>query len=125
MLAKLTPLFRYGLGGSLGKGDQMVSWISMDDLLKGILFCLTNSSLRGPVNFVSPHPVSQKKFTSILAKKLHRPAFFSPPSWLLHLVLGEQAKEMLLASQEVLPEKLLAAGFSFLHPHLESALEEI
>jgi uncharacterized protein (TIGR01777 family) len=125
ILSKLSPLFRYGFGGALGKGKQKISWISLYDVVRGISFCLKTPSLLGPVNFVSPHPLAQKEFARLLAKKFHRPAYFHIPAWFLHLILGEMADELLLANQEGCPAKLLSSGFTFAHPHLQDALDWI
>ncbi len=121
-LAKLLPLFRLGLGGVLGKGTQMISWISLEDLVRAIQHCLVTSSLRGPVNCVSPCPVSQRDFSSQLAQALHRPAWGKIPSWFLKCVLGDKAKELILFSQRVHPQKLLESGFVFHDKDLSKSL---
>lgn len=119
-LKKMLPSFRLGLGASLGSGRQWMSWISMRDLLAAIEHCIVTSSLYGPVNAVAPHPVTNKEFTQVLAKSLHRPAWFWAPAWLLRLVFGQLADEAILSSCRVAPQKLVKSGFQFkdatLHP---------
>ncbi len=105
--------FRLGLGAILGTGEQWMSWISMQDLLSVILFVIENETVRGPVDAVSPNPVTNKQFSLWLAKKLNRPCFLRMPAWVLRLFLGELADDMLLKSTKVYPKKLLSAGFVF------------
>ncbi len=108
----LTP-FRLGLGAVIGSGEQWMSWISLDDLCRCILFLLKNRQVVGPVDAVSPNPVTNKQFSLWLAKKLNRPCFLRLPAWLIRLILGDLADDMLLASCKVFPKKLLSSGFIF------------
>lgn len=120
-LAKLLPLFKLGLGGKLGSGDQWMSWISLSDGVAAIQFALNNQSIAGPVNLTSPHPATNAEFTKTLARSLSRPAVLSVPSVILKLALGEMA-DMVLGSLRVLPNKLQAADYNFIAPTLEAAL---
>ncbi|WP_228840616.1 TIGR01777 family oxidoreductase [Candidatus Protochlamydia phocaeensis] len=120
----LTP-FNLGLGGEMGSGEQYISWIAIDDLIGAIYYALRQSSLSGPVNAVSPHPVTNREFTSILGKVLHRPTVFKIPSFVLKWICGEMADEVLLASQRALPEELSDKGFQFYYPNLEQALRRL
>jgi uncharacterized protein (TIGR01777 family) len=122
MLQKLLPLYRFGLGGRMGSGTQILSWIGIDDVLGGIDHCLKNDSVRGPVNFAAPHALSQTEFSRILAKKVGRPAFCHVPAFILKSMMGEMAQELILCSQNVKPVKLLETGYSFRYPDLETAL---
>ncbi len=124
-LAKMLPLFKLGLGGKLGDGQQWMSWIHLEDLLSGILFILESPSLSQAVNAVSPHPVRNQEFTQCLAESLHRPAFFTVPEFALKLVTGEMADEALLASAKVEAQKLLQTDFKFKYPHLFEALRDM
>jgi uncharacterized protein (TIGR01777 family) len=124
-LAKQLPLFRLGLGGPLGDGQQWVSWIAMDDLVAAVLAALTNEKLRGPVNVVAPHPVRNAEFTRILGEVLRRPAKIPAPPWALHLAFGDMASEVLLASTRVEPKALVKSGFAFRHPELEPTLRSL
>lgn len=123
VLKRMLPAFRLGLGGKMGSGDQMISWIGIDDLLGGIYHALMNEGLNGPVNLVAPQPVPQAEFAGILAKKLRRPAFCHLPAWVLKMALGEMAEEMILSGQKVKPEKLLQTGYEFRYPDLQKALD--
>lgn len=125
-LAKMTPLFKLGLGGKLSEGKQYVSWIALDDLLEIILFILTNEKLEGPVNAVSPNPVTNAEFTEALGKVFNRPTFFSVPRFALRLFLGkEMADELLLSSSRVEPLKLIQKGYPFIYPNIEGALKKM
>ncbi len=120
-LASMLPAFRMGLGGTLGSGRQGTSWISREDTI-GAMHALLYSDLAGPVNLVSPNPVTNEELTRTLARVLGRPAFMRLEPWLLKMAFGEMAEEALLASQWVLPARLQQAQFPFLYPDLEGAL---
>ncbi len=124
-LAKQLPLFKLGLGGPLGDGQQWVSWIAMDDLVAAILHALQDETMRGAVNIVAPNPVRNADFTRILGAVLRRPAKLPAPPWALHLAFGDMASEVLLGSTRAEPRVLSRAGFKFLHPELEPALRSI
>ncbi|MFV0436756.1 MAG: TIGR01777 family oxidoreductase [Desulfopila sp.] len=112
-LHKMLPAFRAGLGGRIGAGDQFMSWISIRDLVEIVDFCIHDAAISGPVNVVSPVPVSNREFSRCLASVLRRPAFLPAPATVLRLIFGEMADEMLLASSRVIPGKLQQAGYSF------------
>ena len=118
-LARMLPAFRLGLGGRLGSGDQFISWISLEDALRGIFFALETGSISGPVNLAAPAPVTNRAFTAALARALRRPALFPVPAVLLELVLGEMARELLLASTRARPRALLESGFTFRHTDID------
>lgn len=124
-LKQMLPPFKLGLGGRLGSGRQYMSWISLDDTVGAILHALTTESLSGPVNTVAPDSVTNSEFTKTLGAVLHRPTIFPVPAFVLRLMLGQMAEEVLLASQRVEPARLLASGYQFKHPKLKSALEEM
>ncbi len=113
--------FRLGIGGRLGSGRQWMSWIVLEDLISMILF-LIDSQVFGPVNAVSPQPVRNSDFASLLAGMLKRPAWTFVPRWALGLGLGE-VSAVLLSSQRAFPGKLEAAGFKFRFENLASALD--
>lgn len=123
-LAKMLPLYKWGFGGKLGNGEQYFPWIALEDMVNGILFLLDHSECRGAFNFSAPNPIKQHKFNRTLARILKRPAFTTIPKWILHFMLGERAN-LLLESQNVVPEKLLNAGFQFQYSDCENYLEEI
>lgn len=124
-LKKMLLPFRLGLGGRLGSGTQWMSWISIDDVVGAILHVLLTESFSGPVNLVAPEPVRNRDFTAILGRVLSRPTPFAVPAAALHLTLGEMATYTLLASARVLPKRLLAAGYRFEHPDLDTALRHL
>jgi uncharacterized protein (TIGR01777 family) len=124
-LAKMLPPFRYGLGGTLGSGHQLMSWISLPDVLAAILHVLETPGLTGPINLATPHPVTNRQFTKALAKHLHRPALLPVPAFALKAALGQMARETILAHQHVLPAKLLASTFTFRHPTIDAALHDL
>jgi len=112
-LRQQLPLFRLGVGGRLGTGNQWISPISLDDEIRAILFILEHAHT-GPFNLVCPNPIQNRDYTKELAKVLHRPAFFSVPSVALSVLLGRELVEgAVLASQRVVPNRLLELGFSF------------
>lgn len=120
------PLFKLGLGGRIGSGRQWVSWISLEDEVRAILWAIDDPAASGPVNATAPEPVRNSDFTAALARALHRPAALTVPPAALRLALGRgPAAEMLLASQKVLPARLTAAGFEHRHPTIDSALEAV
>lgn len=124
-LRQMLPLFRLGLGGRLGSGNQYWSWIAIDDAIGAVDHTLANENLSGPVNMTAPRPVTNRQFTAVLAKVLRRPARLPAPSIALRLVMGPMADELLLASARALPERLLGSGYEFKHKDLESALRHL
>ncbi len=121
-LARLLQPFKMGLGGVLGTGHQYISWIALDDLLGVIVHALTTEALQGPVNAVTPNPVTNQEFTRTLGRILSRFTPFAMPAVAARLTFGEIADELLLASQRVQPTRLLATGYRFRYPDLEGAL---
>jgi uncharacterized protein (TIGR01777 family) len=123
VLARQLPLFRLGLGGRLGSGRQWLSWISMRDEIDAIVFALGHSALRGPVNATAPTPVTNREFTEAMGKVLRRPTALAVPQLALRAALGpDLATETALASQRVVPKRLMAEGFRFEHPVVVDAL---
>jgi len=124
-LKKQLPLFKAGLGGRFGRGDQWQSWISITDEIRAIEFLLT-SSITGPVNLTAPAPVTNVEFSRVLGNVLQRPAILPVPSIGPKLLLGgELADALLFTGQRVLPRTLSSAGFQFDHPTLEIALRAL
>lgn len=120
-LAKMRLPFKLGLGGTIGSGNQYMSWITLDDLVSVFLFALDDESISGAVNAVSPTPVTNREFTKTLARVLSRPAIFPVPAFAVKLALGEMADALLLASTRVISTRLENTSFS--HSDLESALQ--
>ena len=122
VLAKLVPVFRLGIGGTLGSGKHWMSWIALADVVQAIELALTNERLEGPVNAVAPLPVRNRELTRALGRILNRPALLPVPAPVLRLMFGEMADEALLSSTRAVPERLAALGYRFLYPELLPAL---
>lgn len=121
MLKSLLPPFRLGLGARIGAGTQYLSWITLTDHVAAMRFLLGHD-IAGPANLTAPVPATNADVTRALSKALRRPAVLQIPSGVLRLALGELSIE-LLGSSRVLPSRLEAAGFSFHHPTIGSAVE--
>jgi hypothetical protein len=123
----LLPI-KLGLGGKMGSGQQWLSWIHIEDLVRATAHIATlnlNSEAHfTPYNFTSPQAVRQAEFTQIAAKLLHRPAFLPAPAFPVRLLLGEQA-DLLLEGQKVRPQALLSSHFQFRYPNLTDALQAL
>jgi uncharacterized protein (TIGR01777 family) len=124
-LAKLLPLFRFGLGGRFARGRQWQSWISLDDEV-GAIVHLLGADVRGAANLTAPFPVTNAEFATTLGKVLHRPSVLPIPSFGPKLLLGSEAAEAILfASQRVMPAVLRSSGYSFRHHTLDVALRSV
>lgn len=122
MIPIIAKAFQAGVGGPLGGGDQYMSWIAIDDLV-GVLFeSITNDSLSGPVNAVSPKPVTSREFARTLGSVLKRPSSFPVPATAMKLVAGQLADELVLVSQRVVPARLIEEEFPFRFSGLDAAL---
>jgi uncharacterized protein (TIGR01777 family) len=124
-LGKVLPLFKLGVGGKLGSGEQWLPWIALSDELAAIRFLLEAGKVAGPVNLTAPEPVRNRDYTAAIGRALHRPAVAPVPGFALRLVLGGFADEGALVSQRVLPRKLLDAGFEFGYSDIDAALRAI
>jgi uncharacterized protein (TIGR01777 family) len=124
MLAKLLTPFKMGMGGKVGSGKQYISWVAIDDAVNAVKLALKDESIRGPLNIVSPHPVTNEEFTKTLGHVLNRPTALSMPAFAARLAFGEMADEMLLTSQRVIPKRLSDAGYEFEYPELEGAFRK-
>ena len=124
-LKKMLPPFRMGVGGKIGNGKQWMSWIALDDVIGAIQFALANDSIKGPINFVAPSPVTNAEFTKTLGKVLSRPTILPIPTFAIKLLFGEMGEALLLGGQRVAPKRLIAGGYVFSHPQLEQALVHI
>src|SRR5215831_505555 len=122
MLTKLLTPFKMGMGGKVGSGKQYISWVALDDAVSAIRLAINDPTIHGPLNIVSPNPVTNEEFTRTLGHVLNRPTALAMPAFAARLAFGEMADEMLLVSQKVLPKRLAAAGFQFRYPNLEAAL---
>jgi uncharacterized protein (TIGR01777 family) len=124
-LAEIIKPLRLGAGGYFADGKAWWSWIHRDDLCEMFLWALENPQAEGAYNAVAPHPVRNIELVKVTAKAMKQPAIFAPaPAFALKLALGEMAV-VILNSNRLSAEKIIAAGFHFRYPHLEDALEEI
>lgn len=123
-LDKLLPLFTNGIGSAVGSGNQWMSWIHHQDLVRLFQHVLENKSITGPVNAVAPDPVTNVVFSKILARTLNKRLFPKVPSLVLKIALGEMST-LVLSSQRVSCEKALQSGFTFNYPRIEEAFKEI
>ena len=122
-LKKMLPPFKAGVGGRIGSGSQLMSWIGLSDLIEAICFVIENSQIQGPVNAVAPKPVTNRDFTKTLGKILKRPTFFPVPSAVISSLFGEMAAETVLSDIGAYPRALEAAGFSWQTPGVQAAIE--
>jgi uncharacterized protein len=120
-LAELAPLYRLGLGGPIGNGQQMIPWIHVADHVRAIAWIIAHEQLDGAVNLVGPRPIAFAELSALLAKQLNRPHFMRVPEALLRIALGEKS-QLALSSCSALPQKLLESGFTFEFSDCESAI---
>ncbi|QGG48749.1 TIGR01777 family oxidoreductase [Heliorestis convoluta] len=124
VLKKMDLPFQFGAGGIIGDGEQWISWIHRDDLIKSIFFIM-EKELEGPLNIVSPQPLLMRDFMKGLGKVLGRPAWTKLPSPMARLFFGEMAEELLLEGQQVMPSRLQEKGYTFIYRDIEEALRAI
>ena len=115
--------FRLFIGGPLGDGRQIISWVHLHDVARALIFCVDNEKLSGPVNVTAPHPVDNRTLSEIVGKVLHRPSALPTPAFALRALFGEGAAP-LLEGQRVEPRKLLDAGFEFRFNDAKQAVEQ-
>ena len=124
-LTRMLLPFRLGLGGVIGTGQQYMSWIAIDDLIRCIEFIIEDGKLSGPVNLVAPQPVTNAEFTRVLGQVLHRPTLLPMPAFQARLLFGEMAEEILLTGARVIPARLMDAGFQFEYADLQAAIRKV
>jgi uncharacterized protein (TIGR01777 family) len=124
-LARLLPVFKAGLGGTIGSGNQYMSWISMEDVLGAMAHIIRQPAISGPVNLTAPHPVTNREFTKVLAAGVKRFAFTSLPASAVTCAFGDMGREVLLEGVKALPNVLQKTGYTFIHPTLAEALDEV
>lgn len=122
MLGRLLPMFRLALGGRLGNGEQMLSWVHRADVINAVRFLLASETESGVFNVTAPEAVNNRVFTCELAAAVNRPAVLPLPAPLVQLMFGEMGDRLLLHGQNVKPARLQALGFEFKYPDLQSAL---
>lgn len=124
-LAKLLPPFKAGLGGKVGSGEQMMSWIALNDLARIYLFCVEDQSVSGPINAVAPQAVTNLAFTKAIGSAIGRPTAIPLPGFAVKLMFGEMGGETILSDLSVKPTGLKNAGFEWVHENINGALSEI
>lgn len=120
-LARMLPPFRLGVGGPVAGGDQYISWIAPDDLVRLYLAALDDPEWSGPFNATAPEPVTNRQFTHALGRVLHRPALLPIPAFALRALYGEMAG-VVTTGQRALPVRALEHGFEFRHTAIDGAL---
>ena len=122
-LTQMLPPFKFGVGGTIGDGSMIMSWVDIDDLV-GVYVYLAQKRLEGVFNISAPNPVTNYEFTKTLGKVLHRPTLFPLPEFILKLIYGEAAS-VLTGSKEIYPRALLQNGFSFKYSTIEESLKHL
>jgi len=117
----LSRIFRLGLGGRMGDGQQYWPWISLTDEVGAICHLLT-AEVSGPVDLTGPEPATNAEFTAELGRQVHRPTVLPVPAFALTTALGEFGRSSVVGGQRALPARLLDSGYTFTHPDLTSAL---
>lgn len=120
-LSRLVPLFKFGLGGKQGSGQQWMPWVHLDDEVGIIDFVLQHTACSGAYNACAPNPVRNQDFAKALGQHLHRPAILPAPAFALKLLLGDMA-ELLLGGQRLQPKRITEAGYVFKYEWVEKAL---
>ena len=123
LLKQIAPIFKAGLGGTIGSGRQYMSWIALADVVQIVRFIVESKTLSGPINCTAPNPVTNKAFTKALGRVLNRPTILPVPAPAIKLALGEAGNELALASTRAIPSRLISGGYSFLFPDIQPALE--
>lgn len=124
-LGKMLLLFRSGLGGRVGNGQQWMSWITISDWCRAVEFILDHKTISGPVNLTAPAPVTNATFTQALGNALHRPTLFRIPAPVIRAGLGEMGESLLLNGCRALPQTLTDHGFAFEHETIDLAFSEL
>lgn len=123
-MAKMIPAFKFFAGGSMGSGKQWFPWMHLADLTAAVQFVIDNDQIDGAVNFCAPQPTRYRDLAKALAQALKRPAMMPAPAFMIRLVLGEFGG-VFLASQRVIPDKLLSHGFAFRYPNINDAVRAV
>ncbi len=124
IVSKLSPSFKYGFGAKIGSGEQIMSWVHIDDVVNAFFYAVKNQSMSGVFNLTAPTPVSNRDFTLALAKAMHRKAWLTIPSFMLKWFKGEQSA-ILLEERYVLPKRLMEADFNFRNDTIQAAFKQI
>lgn len=123
-LAQMLPFFRLGIGGPMAGGAQYVPWIHISDVVAGLIFCIDQADVAGPLNLTAPHPVTNAELSRELGKALRRPAILPVPALALRALYGEMA-QIVTTGQRVIPRRLEQLGFAFAQPEVAAALRDV
>lgn len=123
-LEKMVPAFRFFVGGPIGSGDQVYSWIHIDDIAGLAIAAIDDERYAGPVNATSPYPATAGEVAKTIGATLNRPSFFKVPKAIVGMMMGEAA-EVVTESQRVLPKRAIELGYEFRYARLQPALEQI
>jgi uncharacterized protein (TIGR01777 family) len=124
-LAQVLPTLKTFIGGWFGNGSQMLSWIHIEDHVRAIQFLIDSSSAKGIYNLVSPEPVTYKHFVKRIGKTINRPVWMPIPAFVVRMIFGKMADEVVLSNQTVIPKRLLLSGFQFKYCRVEDALNDL
>lgn len=123
-LPLMTLPYKFGVGGTVGSGEQWLSWIHVEDVARAIVFAIEHDTISGPINLTSPNTKRMKHFGKVIGQVLNRPHWLPVPSFAMKLAMGESS-QLVLEGQYVVPEKLLKAGFEFTFVSLEDAITDL
>lgn len=121
-LAKMLTPFRFFVGGRLGSGRQVISWIHVDDWVAMVRWALDDSHVSGPINATTPNPVTNAEFSRAIGRAIRRPSWAPVPGFVLRIIVGEFANDGLLRGQRVLPVRAQALGFRFRYDRIDEAM---
>jgi len=124
IVKQLTPLFKFGLGAKMDSGEQMMSWVHIDDVVNAFFYAVKNQSMSGIYNLTAPTPVSNRDFTLALAKAMHRKAWLTIPGFMLKWFKGEQSS-IIIEEKYALPKRLMEADFNFRNDTVQAAFKQI
>lgn len=124
-LQKMLLPFRLGAGGVVGSGEQLMSWVDLDDVVGAIQFAIEQATLDGPVNATAPQPATNREFTKTLGSVLRRPTIIPMPGFAARLAFGELADDLMLSGAKIHPRRLHEAGYQFAYPELELSLRHV
>ena len=122
---QMTQSFRFGLASWMGQGDHWLSWIHLADMVGAILHCIQNETVSGPVNMTAPNPVTHRSFSHEVRNATTTVMRMGMPGWVMRLMVGEMADELLLTGQRVMPTKLLSTGYEFRFGELRDAIVDL
>ena len=121
----MTQSFRFGLASWMGQGDHWLSWIHLADMVGAVMHCIQNEAVSGPVNMTAPNPVTHRSFSDEVRNATTTLVGMGVPGWVMRLMVGEMADELLLTGQQVMPTKLLSTGYEFRFGDLKDAIADL